>query len=157
MFDSEGRELLTLGRMQSLKKRYAEAYRSFQAALEITPLDGAPVLHPQYLSHYAAALAATTDRFAEARRLCERSIQLEPYEPEHHLNLGLVHLMAGDRGAAFTAFNRGLAIRPDHPVLLDERHRLERRRFVPVPGLPRGHLINRCLGKLLSTSGRSRA
>ncbi len=152
MFDDDGRGLLGLGRQYSLRREYAEALRSFQQALQILAFDGDLVLQPQFLSHYGAALAAA-GREEEGRRLCERSIQLEPYEPEHHLNLGRVHLMAGDPGAAFRDFNRGLAIRPEHPFLLAERTRLERRRLLPLPSLPRSHLLNRCLGKILAAAG----
>ena len=153
MFDADGMDLLTLGRIQVLKGKYAEALRSFQEALQVLAFDGELVVHPQFLSHYGAALAAAGGRREEGRKLCERSIQLEPYEAEHYLNLGLVHQMAGDRSAAFWAFNQGLNIRPDHPALLAERRKLERRRVVCFSSLPRNHLLNRCLGKILSATG----
>jgi tetratricopeptide (TPR) repeat protein len=152
MLDSEGRDLLRLGRKQALKRDYPEALRSFQRASRLLASEGDLVVHPQFLSHYAASLAGTLGKTEEGRRLCERSIQLEPYEPEHYLNLGLVLSMAGNRRNALDAFRRGLAIRPDDPHLLLEARMAERRSFLPLPFLSRGHPLNRCLGKILSLS-----
>lgn len=155
MFDAEGKELLVLGRQYALKQKYAEALSTFQQALQVFAFDGDLAVHPQYLSHYGVAIASA-GRAEQGRKLCERSIQLEPYEPEHYLNLGVVHRMTGNRGAAFRAFHRGLAIRPDHPGLLLEVRRLERRRLLPFPSLARNHVLNRCLGKILAARERGR-
>jgi tetratricopeptide (TPR) repeat protein len=152
MFDAEDRDLLATGRSWCLQKNYREALRAFQDAFELLTSHDESVIGPQFLSHYGAAVAAGGRR-EEGRKLCERSIQLEPYEPEHYLNLGRVHRMAGDLSAAFRAFDRGLAILPDHPSLRAEKAELERRRFHPIPSLSRNHPLNRCLGKILSLAG----
>jgi tetratricopeptide (TPR) repeat protein len=152
MIDSEGLDLLRLGRKQALRREYPEALRSFQRAFRVLAFDSEMLVHPQYLSHYAASLAGVAGRTEEGRRLCERSIQLEPYEPEHYLNLGLVLELDGRRSEALEAFSRGLSIRPDHPDLLVEIRKAERRRYLPFPSLSRAHLLNRCLGKLLAVS-----
>lgn len=152
MFDADGLDLLRLGRKQALKQDYAEALRCFQRALQVLSFDGELPVHPQYLSHYGVALAGATGRTEEGRRLCTRSIQLEPYEPEHYLNLGLVMRMTGNRKEALAAFTRGLSIRPDHPDLMAEMRRSERRRGAPLPFLPRTHPLNRCLGKFLRSA-----
>src|SRR5262245_53352893 len=108
MMDSEGLDLLRLGRKQALRRDYPEALRSFQRASRLLAFHGEILVHPQFLSHYAASLAGAAGRMEEGRRLCERSIQLEPYEPEHYLNLGLILEMAGHRSEALEAFSRGL-------------------------------------------------
>jgi tetratricopeptide (TPR) repeat protein len=152
MIDSEGLDLLRQGRNQALRREYPQALRSFQRAFRVLAFHGEMMVHPQFLSHYAASLAAASGRTEEGRRLCERSIQLEPYEPEHYLNLGLVLDMAGKRSKALGALHRGLSIRPDHPVLLAAVRKAERRRILPFPFLSRNHLLNRCLGKFLAAS-----
>jgi len=149
MFDVDGRDLLTLGRVCSLKQDYPEALRSFQEALEFLASEGGMAVHPQFLSHYGAALASVAGRMEEGRKLCERSIQLEPYEAEHYLNLCLVHEMSGNRGAAFGALDRGLGLHPGHPRLLAQRRKLDRRLLLPIPLLPRDHPLNRCLGSIV--------
>jgi len=153
MFDVEGLDHLRLGRKLALQQEYPGALQSFQRAFQVLAFDGDLAVQPQYLSHYGASLAGAAGRTQEGRRLCERSIQLEPYEPEHYLNLGLVLAMGGKRREALAAFNSGLSIHPDHPGLRAEVRRMERRRSVPFPSLPREHLLNRCLGKLLSATG----
>jgi tetratricopeptide (TPR) repeat protein len=150
MFDAEGLDLLQLARKQVLKGDYAEALRSFQLALQLLVFDGNLAVHPQYLSHYGVALAGSAGKIEEGRRLCERSIQLEPYEPEHYLNLGVVLQMRGDQAGALTAFSRGLAVRSDHPDLLERIRTAERRRTVLFPALPRNHVLNRCLGRIIA-------
>ena len=152
MFDVEGMDLLQLARKQVLKGDYAEALRSFQLALQVLVFDGNLAVHPQYLSHYGVALAGSAGKIEEGRRLCERSIQLEPYEPEHYLNLGVVLQMRGDQAGAFRAFTRGLSVRSDHPDLLERIRTADRRRVVLFPSLPRNHVLNRCLGKIISAS-----
>jgi tetratricopeptide (TPR) repeat protein len=149
--------LLEDARRQILAREYDSALRCFQTILVDFSFDDAMTLHPQFLSHYGAALAMASGKLAEGRRLCERSIQLEPYEPEHYLNLARIHKRSGDRDAAFRAFDRGLAIRPDHPQLLQERGSLDRRKFLAFRSLHRDHPLNRCLGKLLGAAGLIRS
>ena len=153
MFDAEGLDHLRLGRKLALQQEYLGALQSFQRAFQVMAFDGDIAVQPQYLSHYGASLAGAAGRTQEGRRFCERSIQLEPYEPEHYLNLGLVQAMAGHRREALATFARGLSVCPDHPALRAGIGKMERRRFVPIPGLPREHMLNRCLGKLLSAAG----
>ncbi len=155
MFDVDDRDLLALGRNCCLNGNYTEALGVFRQAFQSLASEGGTAVRPEYLSHYGVAVAAS-GRTDEGRRFCERSIQLEPYEPEHYLNLGLVHQMAGHRSAAFGAFERGLAIRPDHPSLLAERKKLDRRRALPIPTLSREHFLNRCVAKLRSITGAHR-
>jgi len=155
MFDVDDRDLLALGRNFCLSRNYAEALSVFRQAFQTLASEGGIAIRPEYLSHYGVAVAAS-GRTEEGRGLCERSIQLEPYEPEHYLNLGLVHEMAGHPSAAFGALERGLAVRPDHPSLLAERRKLDRRRALPIPSLAREHLLNRCIAKLLSITGAHR-
>ncbi|PYQ11495.1 MAG: hypothetical protein DMH00_08030 [Acidobacteria bacterium] len=152
MLDTEGADHLSQGRQFALGGDYASALRSFQQAVSDLPFEGGLMVRPQFLSHYGAALALASGRREEGRRLCERSIQLEPYELEHYLNLGRIHQSSGDRSAAFIAFDRGLAIHPDHPLLLAERRKMDRRRFLPIPALSRDHMLNRYLGKILATA-----
>lgn len=151
MFDAESNELLNLGRQHSLRRNYPEALKSFEQALHGSTFAGGLILAPQFLSHYGAALAST-GRMEEGHRFCERSIQLEPYEPEHYLNLGLVRWMSGEAREAFQAFDQGLSLYPDHPGLISEKRRLERRGARFFPSLHRNHLLNHFLGKLFAAS-----
>ena len=158
MFDTHHRELLGEGLRLILQRHYASALRSFQKALADASFDGEPTVTPQYLSHYGAALALASGKRDEGRRLCERSIQLEPYEHEHYLNLARIHLASGNRKLALASLDQGLVICPDHPMLVQERHAMDRRASRIFPSLSRNHPLNRGLGKLLRFMGfRSRS
>jgi tetratricopeptide (TPR) repeat protein len=153
MLDATKTDLLGDARRQILAHEYASALLSFQRVLADFTFEGDMTVHPQFLSHYGAALAIASGRREEGRRLCERSIQLEPYEPEHYLNLARIHMLCGNRSEAFSTYDRGLAICPEHPLLLQERKALDRRRFLAFRSLHRDHPLNRWLGKLLSAVG----
>src|SRR5262245_35167169 len=149
MFDTDGKALLTLARNQALGRDYVTALRSFQQDISEIPFPGETLVNPQYLSHYGISLAMATGRREEGRRLCERSIQLEPYEPAHYLNLARIHLGAGNRAAAFRACEEGLSVGPRHPLLARAREARDRRRARIIPLLPRDHPLNRCVGRFL--------
>jgi len=153
MFDTEGTDLLSQARLQALGRDYVSALRTFQRAFQDKAFEGDIAVHPQSLSHYGVTLAVASERREEGLRLCERSIQLEPYEAEHYLNLARIHVVAGNRAAAFGALDRGLSVSPEHPLLLHERGSLDRRRFLFFSSLPREHPLNRCVGRLLRATG----
>ena len=149
MFDTDETALLSLARTQALGRDYPRALRSFQRAISELGFPGETPVQPQYLSHYGIALAMASGRHEEGRRLCERSIQLEPYEPEHYLNLARIHFTAGDRAAAILACDDGLSICPQDPLLTQERDAMDRRRASLFSLLPRSHPLNRCVGRFL--------
>lgn len=148
-FDSDETALLSLARSQALGRDYNRALRSFQSAIVELAFPGETPVQPQYLSHYGIALAMASGRCEEGRRLCERSIQLEPYEPEHYLNLARIHFESGNHAAAILACEEGLSICPQDPLLTQERKALDRRKGSFFPMLPRNHPLNRCVGMFL--------
>jgi tetratricopeptide (TPR) repeat protein len=157
MFDTDGAALLSLARSQALERDYNAALRSFQRAISEIAFLGETLVHPQYLSHYGISLAMASGRREEGRRLCERSIQLEPYEPEHYLNLARIHLGTGNRTAAILACEEGLAICPQDSLLAQELDAMERRKAAVFPLLPRDHPLNRCVGRFLRSARSPRS
>ena len=149
MFDTDETALLRLARSQALGRDYQRALRSFQRAISELAFPGEAPVQPQYLSHYGIALAMASGRREEGRRLCERSIQLEPYEPEHYLNLARIHFTAGNHAAAILACDEGLSICPQDPFLTQERDAMDRRVASFFRLLPRSHPLNRCVGLFL--------
>jgi tetratricopeptide (TPR) repeat protein len=158
MLDTDDTALLSLARSQSLGGDYSRALHSFQRAIIELAFPGETPVQPQYLSHYGIALAMASGRCEEGRRLCERSIQLEPYEPEHYLNLARIHFGSGNRAAAILACEEGLSICPQDPLLTQERDAMNRRKGSFFRLLPRNHPLNRCIGRFRRaprTSGQS--
>jgi predicted Zn-dependent protease len=102
------------------------------------------------------ALAASFLGFAMARqgsvreglRLCRRALRMGASEPEIHLNLARLYLEVDRRAESVRVLDQGLAIEPENTALLVLRHQLGRRRSRVLQFLPRGHLVNRALGRL---------
>ena len=104
-----------------------------------------PGVFYSYLGH---ALARCERRHAEAVALCERAVASEFFQPENFLNLAWTRLLSRDRKGAMAAVQRGLHLDPAHAGLRDMEKRLGRRSAPVIRFLPRGHALNRRLGRL---------
>ncbi len=136
------------------RKRYLEGLAYFEAALRIEARAGARAPMP-YLSHYGLCLAFASGRVAEARTICERAVLTEFFNPDLYVNLGYVCLHAGDRRAAFSAFVKGLQLNPRHTALSRAVRRMGLRTRPVLRFLDRRHPLNRLLGRVRRTAGRS--
>jgi len=84
--------------------------------------------------------------------LCLSSLELEPDNPEHYLNLGKVHLISGNKDEALRVFREGMT-RTGSATLADLLERLGTRKPPVISFLSRDNLINRFLGLLLVRLG----
>lgn len=139
----------------------AEAYRIFAADPEMkdttlkveTDVDE-PVARLQnrgrMFSHYGLALAMSDrSRVQEGARFCEIAIQKEPYQAEHYALLARIWHAGHNRLKTVRAIDRGLAEVPNSQILLELRGVIGWREKSPVGFLPRGHPVNKTLGKLM--------
>ena len=73
-------------------------------------------------------LSRTDPRFAEPAALSlERSLDLNAFIPETHVNLGVLRTQAGDIAAAAESFERALELAPDNGVARENLRRLRGR------------------------------
>ncbi|MBI1920582.1 MAG: tetratricopeptide repeat protein [Geobacter sp.] len=103
---------------------------------------------PSWYSYVGYCIAKGRGEFKMAVDLCRMSIETEPENPVHYLNLGKVHLAAGNKKKAHEAFREGLEKGGDEEVL----HMLVglgMRNPPVIKSLPRSHPLNRLLGRLL--------
>lgn len=107
---------------------------------------------PIVLSGLGYCLAREGGDMKSAFALCREAARCEPGNPLHHLHLGRVHLLAGEKDLAVAAFRTGLSF-GDHPKLLAELKRLGIRRPPLFAFLGRKHLLNRCCGFLFTRLG----
>jgi len=84
--------------------------------------------------------------------LCQSSLELEPDNPEHYLNLGKVHLIGGNKDEALRAFRDGMT-RTGDATLADLLERLGTRKPPVISFLSRDNPLNRFLGLLLVRMG----
>ena len=104
-----------------------------------------PGLFYSYLGH---ALARCERRHAEGIALCERAVASEFFQPENFLNRSWARRLSHDRKGAMEAVQRGLHVDPAHAGLREMEKRLGRRNAPVIRFLPRGHALNRRLGRL---------
>jgi tetratricopeptide (TPR) repeat protein len=130
------------------RKAFLEALAYFESAVRLARRQSGESVPMRYLSYYGLCLAVCSDRFEEARALCETAVRGEFYNPDLYWNLGRVCLRSGNRHQAFDSFVRGLRLNPRHAGLIGEIRRLGLRRKPIVRFFPRSHLLNRILGRL---------
>jgi len=132
------------------------AANHFQAAIVTELQHGVKRPQMRYLSYYGLSRAKIRGANTQAIQACETAARRDFFNPELHLNLGRVYLMAGKTSKALSAFQRGLETAPGHKALLAEHAKIDRREAPPLPFIARSHVLNKTLGKLRSST-RSRA
>ena len=128
--------------------RAAEAARQFLNAMQLEREHGVRRPEMRYLSYFGLSLALARGSLEEAARACETAVTREPENPDLHLNLARVHLLAQDPARALRAAGAGLALDPAHRGLHALVRAVERRRRPPLRFLTRDHPVNRVLGRL---------
>jgi tetratricopeptide (TPR) repeat protein len=103
---------------------------------------------PRRRSAYALGLALVRGQFVAGIELARRAVQQNCSDPELYLDLARIHLALGAKAEAVRYLRRGLMVDPSHRRLADELARLGVRRTPALPFLPRGHVLNRVLGRL---------
>jgi len=126
----------------------AAAARHLQSAILIERQHGVARPQMRYLSYYGLALAQSGRPNAAAIQACETATRRDLFNPDLYLNLGRVYSLADRKSRALAAFERGLAIAPNHPALASEMAKIDRRQAPPLAFVPRSHPINKLLGKV---------
>jgi len=123
---------------------YPEAARIFRTLIE------AGCREPKVLS-YGGLLVATVDGEGDVKTglgWCERAVEIAFYDPQMYINLARLHEKTGWKTQAAQVLRKGLRIDPGNEKLLAEIERVSPRTPSVVSALPRGHVVNRTLGKL---------
>ena len=107
---------------------------------------------PAISSYLALCRAKTRGEFGEAIALVEEAMALEPRNPVHYLNLGRIHLLAGDRPQALDTFRRGARYDRSGEIGRELESMGVRKRPV-IPFLARSNPLNRYLGLFLTRLG----
>jgi tetratricopeptide (TPR) repeat protein len=126
--------------------------RNSQAALvhfERAAQLGAAPLHLSYLGY---CIARERGQLKKGIALCKDALAQEPDIADHFLNLGRIHLMAGNKMEAIRIFREGLAHGPNQE-LINELDALGTRKSPVIKFLHRNNPINKYLGKLFHRLG----
>ena len=127
----------------------------FQSAILTEVQHGVKRPQMRYLSYYGLSRAQAFGATAQTIQACETAARRDFFNPELLLNLGRVYVLAGKTTKALAAFERGLALSPDHKALLAERAKIDRRAAPPLGLVSRSHPLNKLLGRI-RTSMRAR-
>jgi len=125
-----------------------EATALFAAAIDQERQSGRRQIQARYLSYYGRCLAEIGHQVRQGAEFCREACDLEPYDPDHHWNLGRALLRGNRRRQAFEALRAGLALHPGHAGILLDLKRMGRRRRPALPFLPRGNPLNILLGRM---------
>ncbi len=127
----------------------------FQSAILTEVQRGVKRPQMRYLSYYGLSRAQAFGANAQTIQACETAARRDFFNPDLHLNLGRVYLLAGKTTKALASFERGLALAPSHNGLLSEFRKIDRRAAPPFGLVSRSHPLNKWLGRLRA-SMRSR-
>jgi len=135
--------------MVTLERRsYKESIALFQQAIDLERQEGAKNPKMKYLSYLGLALTLSQGKSEEGQRLCEQAVKREFFDPDLYCNLGIVYLRNRLKAQAFEAFQKGLNLKAGHSRILEELEKYDRRGEPVLSFLPRGHYVNRLLGRV---------
>jgi HAD superfamily hydrolase (TIGR01509 family) len=135
-------------------ERAQHALAEGDAVAALGHLEKALKLHdnPRWYSCLGYCVAKERGQFLRGVELCLTSLEQEPANPVHYLNLGNVHLVTGNKDEALRVFREGMAHGGD-ARLLRKLNELGMRKPPVLSFLPRDNLLNRYLGLLFSRVG----
>lgn len=107
---------------------------------------------PTVSSYLAYCLAKERRQLPKAVSLCMSAMQQEPTRSLHHLNLGRIYLLAGQKTKAIQVFRKGLKLERNQQII-DELKGLGVRRPPVLKALNRGHPLNKVLGIMFRKLG----
>ncbi len=107
----------------------------------------------RFRSSYALALALVRGQFLGAVELARSAVRQEFYNPDLYLNLARIYLAFDCKAEAVRYLRRGLMVDPENERLRRKLAELGERRKPALPFLPRGHIVNRLLGRIQARVG----
>ncbi|MCI0657500.1 MAG: hypothetical protein L0170_10585 [Acidobacteria bacterium] len=131
-------------------KQYQQSIKLIQAAMEQEKAEGGANkgTSMRHLSFLGLALVLSNGRSGEGLKLCEQATKRDFFDADIFCNLGIAYMRSRQKGPAFEAFRKGLALMPRHRRILEELSRVERRESRVFRGLARDHFLNYSFGVL---------
>jgi len=90
------------------KKDFKSAIKSLRLATQLGPKQA------KYWSYLSLFLTKIPDKLKEAEDALREAITLEPYNPEHYVNLGMIYLKGGSKKKARNQFEKALKFDPEN-------------------------------------------
>jgi Flp pilus assembly protein TadD len=119
-----------------------EAFEHLSRAYLIDPQNA------RFRSSYALALALVRGQFLGAVELARAAVRQEFYNPDLYQNLARIYLAFDFKADAIRFLRRALMVDPENAAVHRRLAELGIRRRPPIRFLPRGHALNRLLGRV---------
>jgi Flp pilus assembly protein TadD len=147
-------ELTSLENNEKLVAQALEALAARQTQTALALLERSLKLHdnPSLYSSLGYCIAKERGQVKKGCDLCNESLDLEPENPLHYLNLAKIHLMTGHKSEALDVLREGMATGGSLEIvaLLGE---IGPRKPPVLSFLPRDHALNKWLGLILHRLG----
>ena len=108
--------------------------------------------NPRLHSYLGFCIAKERGQVKKGAELCLASLECEPQNPAHYLNLARVHQVAGDKPQAIAVLRQGMGMGGSEEIVA-LLAKLGTRKPPPLSFLSRDHLLNKWLGIALSRIG----
>jgi len=105
-----------------------------------------------WYSYLGFCVARERGQVSRGTDLCMISLEHDPNNPEHYLNLGKIRLLSGNRAEALRILREGVA-RGENAELMAVLNEFGKRKSPVIPFLPRSNPLNRFLGLVLRRIG----
>ncbi len=137
-------EYLELGLAYVKEKNWEAALNSLRESHK--RFSDPSTIPPILFSALGLAIAMEENKVQEGLSQCRRALEKAPGQAEIYYHFGMVYLKAGKKGNAYSIFQGGLKINPDHSGMQTLMRRMGIRKKPILSFLPREHVINRFLG-----------
>lgn len=105
-----------------------------------------------WYSFLGYCVARERGQVSRGTELCMISLEHDPNNPEHYLNLGKIQLLSGNRAEALRILREGVA-RGENAELMAVLNEFGKRKSPLIPFLPRTNPLNKFLGLILRRIG----
>lgn len=99
-------------------------------------------------SYLGYCIAKERGQVKRGKELCLASLEIDPQNPVHYLNLAKVYHVGGEKGAAIAALRDGVKVGGSDEIV-SMLNALGTRKNPPLSFLSRGNAVNKWLGILL--------
>jgi len=108
--------------------------------------------NPAWYSYLGYCVAKERGQVRKGMDLCLLSIEREQENPVHYLNLGMIHLVSGDKIEALRLFREGLS-KGENEEIRRKLTEIGTRKPPVIPWLSRSNPLNKTLGFFLTRLG----
>ena len=141
-------DVIQLGILYVKEGNYPEGFRLLKDAMGKYQHKKPEEIPAELQSYYGLCAAVLNKDLRGGLEHCRAALKRDFFQPDLHLNLGKLYLLADQKSSAVHIFFKGLRLDDGHKGILAELQKLGIRKTPIIGFLPRGHFLNRILGQI---------